>query len=42
MGPYLIERTVGGKYTLCDTKGRSIHKGEMFEERELVAYNHFE
>ncbi|KAL5317336.1 hypothetical protein ACEPPN_014431 [Leptodophora sp. 'Broadleaf-Isolate-01'] len=41
-GPYLIEKTEDGKYSLCDEDGKTVKGGEMFEEGDLVLYNHFE
>ncbi|KAF3927831.1 hypothetical protein ABW20_dc0102450 [Dactylellina cionopaga] len=36
-GPYYVEKTAKGKYSLCDMFGKSVLVGEMFEEKELVS-----
>ncbi|KAF8847728.1 hypothetical protein BDZ45DRAFT_754602 [Acephala macrosclerotiorum] len=41
-GPYLIEKAEHGKYSLCDEDGKTVKGGEMFEEGDLVLYDHFE
>ncbi|CZR64740.1 uncharacterized protein PAC_14639 [Phialocephala subalpina] len=40
-GPYLIEKTENGKYSLCDEDGRTARGGEMFEEKDLILYDYF-
>ena len=41
-GPYIIESTKDGKYTLCDDNANSVKDGETFEERDLLLYDLFE
>jgi len=41
-GPYIIEKTDNGKYSLCDEDGKTVKGGELFEEGDLIPYDHFE
>ncbi|KAF3938033.1 hypothetical protein ABW19_dt0200522 [Dactylella cylindrospora] len=40
-GPYLVEKTENGKYSLCDEAFKPIKNGETFHEAELVLYSQF-
>lgn len=40
-GPYTVESTNDGKYTLCEDNGDSVNSGQEFEEDDLVLFDPF-
>ena len=40
-GPYTIETTKDGKYTLCDDDGKPLNDGETYEEADLALCDPF-
>ncbi|KAJ3538763.1 hypothetical protein NM208_g4682 [Fusarium decemcellulare] len=40
-GPYFVESSKDGKYSLCDKDWKTVHNGKLYEEKELSRVKHF-
>ena len=40
--PYLIEKAENGRYTLCNSEGKTVMGGQKYKDKDLKIYDPFE